>query len=243
MTTSVQDIVDDAEEAVVDLADELVYETEAIHPEDMTFICSLFSEYYSSHAEREAGSVVTCDIAWALANELIGYIENTDDFDWINAHFLIDDLYRGVSIELLELPSQSYEATNNPSHPSEFDWDGEALQYSDGFVSGEDAITSVTEVLELYIPFDDSVEQSKDISETKSLAGFFHILQTRYASDYPDDSAERNAQLQFTQFVLEVEESDRANKRELYNALRLVKQWTEQRAKREHQMLCVGLLE
>jgi len=235
--------VETMKDILTDMTDDFVYESETIYPEDMYFILSLLEEYYQSKAENEFGSVNTCDVAWVFAREIAMIVSENDEFNWVNAYFVINGLYESAKSEFLDYgETYDWDSQKPIEHAAQFDIDCERIE-ADSEVDGfEEVFSEITKTLDLYITLPDEPEESgeEEVSKLKSLIIYLSSIKKRYASDFMYDMLESSVSFQLVPLVTILVKEDFVSQYELYEGLRIVRDWTENRAKREYNMLSVG---
>lgn len=234
------DDVEEVKDMLIDIGDEFAWETQEILPEDMYFFCLLLNEYYGAQSKNESGSETVCDISWSLAREFNGIVQDNEKVDWLNAYFICDGLFNCVSHRLREYPSRDRTAPETVQHYSEFSFNAENLEHQDTSFDGMDELfDEIRELLELYVDLDEDTDAK--IPKARALQMFFSILSKRYAHDFTDaDMIESIHGINLTQAYADMERDEETTDVELYEAVRLTRDWLELRMKREHEMLCVG---
>lgn len=235
------DDVEEMEDILVDVTDDLVYHDQTILPEDMFFIAQLLEEYYKSKAHQEFGNEQACDIAWVFAQELAGFVEDDDEFDWLNAYFVSNGLYESVRQDFIEFESRSWSSDGPIEHFESFGCEREQRVNTDPVDGFDSALEEIRDVLQLYV--DLSTESSTDeeeLGKAQQVAMFVSVLQNRYAHEFPYDMLESGVSFELVPLLTALTKDEAVDDRAIYEGLRYVTKWTEQRAKREHEMLCVG---
>lgn len=237
------DDVEEMEDILVDVTDDLVYHNQTILPEDMFFIAHLLEEYYKSKAHEEFGNKQACDIAWVFAQELAGFVSKDDEFDWFNAYFVCNGLYESVRQDFIEFQSRSWDADAPIEHFNSFGRTQQPERIHTESVEGfDEALNDIREVLELYVDLStESAEDEEELGKAQQIAMFVSVLQNRYAHEFPYDMLESGVSFELVPLLTTLTTDETVSERAVYDGLRYVRDWAEQRAKREHEMLCVGV--
>lgn len=241
---TISDDVETVRDMLLDLTDEVVYEDQTVCPEDMYFISLVLNEYYESQSERAFGGYEgVCEVAWTTASELAEYVGEHDELDWLNAYFVIDGIFSSVQSDYIEYPESPDGTTENPAHYDGFAGfsDSNWRDMSDTpLEESQELLKDMKEVLELHVSFEDE-SPGEGMDKPQELSMTISHLGKRYAHDFPDEMLESSVGFEFVDFLMELKQDDQFSERDIYFGLRLVTDWAELRAKREHKMLCVGL--
>lgn len=225
--------IESFQEQVSELGDELVYDDESITPQDAFFICDLLEEYYNAKAEEEFGSVKSVEYAWDIAREIAEHVDTNDDLDWINAYFIISGAGDSIRRDMAEFDDDlSWDSSPPVEHLDGFSGDSETSH------SISNAVSEISELAELYVDLESESEGPMD--KCSSLSMVFSHLGTRYAHEFPDDMLESAVGMQMTETFVSWEKDESINKTEMLYGIRLVEKWCGLRARREHEMLCIG---
>lgn len=222
-----------AQSLIIDLTDELLEGD--LTPQDGFFICKLLEHHYAAEGDKERGSKTTAEIAWEFAQQITEHVDDQDtDFSWLHAHFVISSFHTTTQRQYLDYDAY-HPSTSTPvddrSHASTFTGD------TDSITPLEHATDEFTDLVELHVDVDE--ETDVHFSRSDSLALLFMNLSKRYARHFPYDMLESAVSFEFVPQLTEYEQDDDVTAYELTDALRLVKEWTGLRARREYQMLTV----
>lgn len=240
--TGLSEDVEEMKEILIDSTDEFVYENQTVLPEDMYFIAELVEEYYNSKSANEFGNEEACDIAWVFAREIAGIVEENDDFNWLNAYFVTNGLYESVRQDYLEFDSWSRNVNQPVEHFSEFGFDSERIEHTESVDGFETTLNEIQKILELYVNLSAQPSGSIDeLDKPQEISMFVGISKKRYASEFPYDMLESSVSFQLIPLLTELTKDSDIPNRAIYEGIRFVRDWTERRAKREHEMLCVGV--
>lgn len=236
------DDVEEMQDILVDVTDDLVYHNQTILPEDMFFIAQLLEEYYKAKAHKEFGNKQACDIAWVFAQEVAGFVAENDDFDWLNAYFVSNGLYESVRQDFIEFQSRSWDSDPPIEHFNSFGMNRDERTHTNSVDGFEESLDEIQEVLKLYVDLStESASDEEELGKAQQVAMFISVLQNRYAHEFPYDMLESGVSFELVPLLTAVTKDEDISQRAVYDGLRYVRDWTEQRAKREHEMLCVGV--
>ena len=228
-------------DALVDLCDRIVYEQNYVYPEDMFFVLLLLEKYYKG-LSREKDYTQICNITWEIATFTTDFVESNHNFHWINAYSVLSQNYNR---KLREMTTHSnsfdYPSYNHYSTPEQ------TIDLHESAKTLSETITKITEVIQLYrneLAKDALTEEMDETNDTETIPNkreiplLLHTLSKRYASEFEYDIIESEYGMELINTVIiQHEKDDSVSNKEICEALNLIVEWTNQKAKREYSVI------